>query len=326
MKTLNTFITTSVLFSRRLLMGERRENWHLAMLILFICLSVICFTFPTFRKLSNISNFLAQMTPLAIVSIGQCYVITSAGIDLSVGSLVSLSTLIAANTIQDNLVGILQAVVLVLIVAAVIGVINATGKLVLGIDPFIMTLAMMVIIQGLTFFISLGPSGAIPPAYANFMYGRIGFVPIGFLLYLTILVTAGLFLYRRRIGYHVYALGGDENVAHLAGINISKVVIVVYVVCSGMAGIAGLVLSARIYCGHPLVGAPLALDSIAAVVLGGTPLTGGRGGLIGTAIGVIIISLLNNMLNLLGVTVYPQYIVKAFLLIGVCGLSYLTSK
>lgn len=259
----------------------------------------------------NVGNVLTNITPLLLVAIGQTFVIGARGLDLSVGVTATLTATLVATL--DPQVGAI-AVPIAIGAAVIVGLVNGIGVR-WGLNPFLMTLASLSIVQGVIFVYQTSPGGRVPE-WLTGVAGSIGPVPIALPIVIIAAGVAALILRWTRLGSHLLASGGHPVVARLAGIRVGRSMMVAYVICSTLAGLAGLFLAARIRTGDPLIGQSLTLDSIAAVVLGGSLLAGGRVTLFGTFLGTVSLGLLPNVLNLTGVPYFYQQPVKGLLLIG----------
>ncbi|PRX47283.1 ribose transport system permease protein [Prauserella shujinwangii] len=270
----------------------------------------------------GILNILTRSTALGLVAIGQTMVILTGKLDLSVAYLIGLCSLIGAETMAGDPGMILPAVLLTLACAAGVGLLNGLVVAKLKVNAFIATLGTALIIRGYLENGYTGPSGQVPRVFQHLGYDRIGPVPVSALLMLALAGLAWWFLARTRPGYHLYAVGGDEEVARFSGIRTDRVVITAHVLCSVAAGLAGLFLASRLGSGAPWVGtdAGYDLESIAAVVLGGTLLAGGRGGVAGTIGGVLILATLDTTFDELGVTPFFKDVVRGVVLIVAVAL------
>ncbi|WP_199434975.1 ABC transporter permease [Qaidamihabitans albus] len=270
----------------------------------------------------GILNILTRSTALGLVAIGQTMVILTGKLDLSVAYLIGLCSLIGAETMAGDPGMILPAVLLTLACAAGVGLVNGLVVTKLKVNAFIATLGMALIIRGYLENAYTGPAGEVPRVFQHLGYDRIGPVPISALLMLALAALAWWFLTRTRGGYHLYAVGGDEEVARFSGIRTDRVVVLAHVLCSVAAGLAGLFLASRLGSGAPWVGtdAGYDLESIAAVVLGGTLLAGGRGGVAGTIGGVLILATLDTTFDDLGVTPFFKDVVRGAVLIAAVAL------
>lgn len=292
-----------------------RENWQLVYLIAFALLGFTAIFSPTFRTVTNIKNLIIQITPLLLVGLGQSLVIFTGGIDLSVGTLMSLITVILATAMPRF--GILPSITIALIVAAIFGFVNGIIVSKVGIDPFITTLASMTIAQGIALYILPGPGGSISLNFSRFV---IGIEPLGLPLYtwiaFLVFLMMAIAIYRSEFGLNVFAVGGNKEAAYFAGVPVDWITTGVYICSSLLTCVAGILLSARIASGDPLVGSSFALDSIGAAVVGGASLSGGRGGALGALGGAIIIGSVSNLLNMLSVNPYWQFILKSVIIVG----------
>lgn len=269
---------------------------------------------PTFLSPFNISNVLTQVTPLLLVAAGQTFVVGSGGIDLSTGAIVSLAS--AVSAVLFSSVGIPGAVAVALLAGLVAGLCN--GLLVArGLDPFLATLGSLSVIQGVAFTVLASPGGAVPDAFAGLAgYVLQGTVPIALPFALMVLAVSSTALQRTRFGLDVLSVGSNAEVAALCGIGVPRARLGAYAVSGLLAAGAGLFLNARTLGGDPLAGATYTLDSIAAVVLGGSLLTGGRASVIGSGLGALALGLLANVLNFAQISSFYQVSVKGALVIA----------
>lgn len=290
------------------------SEWYIyVVLILFWSLAFAIV--PFFRNVSAFSSILLAAVPIALVGLGQTVVVLTADFDLSVGAVASLATAIASVTMGWN-IGV--SIALVLVVALGIGVVNGLGITKLGITSFIMTLGMMFFINGVALFIRPSPGGIIPKIFKNIMlYHVVGLPLTAILIIVSASVIAVFFLQRREFGRHVYAVGGDPEIAKLLGVNVDWTRIKVFAISAVCAAIAGLFIAARIGSGNATAGGPYLFDSFVVVFMGGTLISGGAGGYKGTIGAALIIASLSHILNLMGVLIWYHYIVRGILLAGV---------
>jgi ribose/xylose/arabinose/galactoside ABC-type transport system permease subunit len=289
---------------------------------------VIALTFASsnFLTIENIVNVLRQVSINGILAIGMTFVIITGGIDLSVGSLVAFSGVIAASFVRGGY-SIWIAILLALFASLVLGFISGFFIAERRIAPFIATLAMVTIARGLTYVYSDGkPISGFSQAYLNIGKGDFLFIPIPVWIFALVFIICYVVLYHTSLGRYVYAVGGNEHAALVSGINVKKVKIFVYSICGLLSGLAAVVLSARVSAGLPQAGSGYELDAIAAVVIGGTSLSGGRGRLWGTIIGVLMIGVINNGMDLLNVSSYYQQIVKGCIILGAVLLDLDSNK
>ncbi|WP_461121118.1 ABC transporter permease [Saccharothrix stipae] len=270
----------------------------------------------------GILNILTRSTVLGLVAVGQTIVIITGSLDLSVAYLVGLCSLVAAETMAGSDGMMVPGVLLALGVAAVVGLVNGLVVTVLKVNAFIATLGVALILRGYLEDNYTGPAGSVPRAFQHLGFDRIGPVPIGVLLMLLVAAAAWWYLSRTRGGYHTYAVGGDVDVARLSGVRTGRTIVVAHVLCAVAAGLAGVFLASRLGSGAPYVGtdAGYDLESIAAVVLGGAALAGGRGGVVGTIGGVLILATLDTVFDDLAVDPFFKDVVRGIVLIVAVAL------
>lgn len=272
----------------------------------------------------NIQNLLRQVVALGLVSVGQTFAILTAGIDLSVGSVVSMASSLTTGIILGREPLIFPVVALVIVAALFIGFCNGFIITRTRVHPLIVTLGMMSAVQGALLLYTKSPVGSIPPSFEFLAWGKVWFIPFPIFLFAAV-AAAGIFILRRTTyGRYIYATGGNEEVARLSGIKTDRVKIVAYMICSSTAALTGIYLASRMGMGDPLVGERYMLDSILPVLIGGTSLTGGKGGIGPTVAGVFIFAILSNALNLLDVSAYWQWIVKGLIIIA--AVAFYTQK
>lgn len=288
----------------------RKYQKYQTLAIFFVLCFAIAIIEPRFLTVSNITNVLNQTTINALIALGMTFVILTAGIDLSVGSILAFTGAIAATLIAAD---VSLGVTLFVAIAAggLFGFINGVFIAKLHIQAFIATLAMMIILRGATYVFTGGiPISGMTDPFLWIGNAKVSFVPVPVLI--TIVIAAGAFylLHKTRFGRYIYAVGGNEETARLSGINTSRVKILAYVISGVMSATAAIIVTSRIDSASPNAGTSFELDAIAAVVIGGTSLNGGHGRIVGTILGVLIIGVLNNALNLMGVPPFYQLIVK----------------
>ena len=285
----------------------------IGLMILVIFLSFASDYFLTFN---NILNVLRQVSIIGIVAYGMTFVILSGGIDLSVGSVLALSSAITAG-VMSSTHSFLLAVLAGLATGAVMG--TFTGFLVskAKMPSFIVTLAMMSIGRGLTLIYTGGRpiSEGFTDLFNYIGGGYIGPIPFPVILLIILLGIGYLVLNNTPYGRYIYALGGNEDATRLSGINTDKIKMTVFTISGIMAAVSGIVLASRLGSAQPQAGTGYELDAIATVVLGGTSLAGGQGGIIGTLMGALIIGVLNNGMTLLGVSSFFQQVVKGLVIL-----------
>ena len=262
---------------------------------------------------ANLINVTLQTSIIAVIAVGMTFVILTAGIDLSVGSLVALTGVIATWILKFNLppeIGLSLAIAGGLLVGALSGVIAGFFITTFRVTPFITTLALMTIWRGLAYIWVEGrPIWGLPPIFDALGSGRIFGIPFPSIVMLLVYLLAWFILQHTPFGRNVYAVGGNAEAARLAGIATRKTLLLVYIICGALASLSGILLASRMSSGQPNAGQMYELDVIAAVVVGGTSLFGGRGSVVGTFIGAMLIGVLRNGLNLTGVGSYVQQVV-----------------
>jgi len=268
-----------------------------------------------FRSTQNLLNFSGQIGALLIVAVGQLFVTLVAGIDLSVGSVMSLASAFAA-TQSDPLAAVAMATAL----GVAVGTVNGMGVAFAGVHPLVMTLSTATFLQGLAYVVLPIPGGSIAPAMTAAATGEAVGIPAPLLWCAAAALAASIVLRRTRFGTHLFAVGGHPHSAYLNGVRVKSVVVGAYVWCSVAAAWAGLFLAARVAAGDPALGASYALESVAAVALGGVQLTGGVGSVAGVVAGVLSLGLMTNGLNLFGVSPFMRGVLTGVLLLAAVSL------
>jgi ribose/xylose/arabinose/galactoside ABC-type transport system permease subunit len=275
---------------------------------------------PNFLTERNIFNVLRTAAFLGTVATGETFVILSGGIDLSVGSVIKLSALMSAILMNGQPENIAVAVAATLAMGAAVGFINGLLITKVRIAPFIVTLGAYSILRGIAYSITTRPVGRAAPGFLRLYDLKIGPVPL-LVIFLALLILAGTFVLRRTtFGRYIYAIGGNELVARLSGIGVDWIKIGVYVLCSTLAALTGLLYLTRAGVGDPVTGEGAELQAITAVILGGTSLFGGQGGLIGTLGGVLLLGLTNNVLVILNVSSWYQDLIQGLVIVGAVAL------
>lgn len=298
------------------------KEWLLeqkSLIALLILIAIVSAMSPNFFTLNNLFNILQQTSVNAIMAVGMTLVILTSGIDLSVGSLLALTGAVAASIVGlevNALVAVFGALALGALIGAGTGVIVSKGK----VQAFIATLVMMLLLRGVTMLYTNGSPintgfSDVADAFGWFGIGRPLGIPTPIWIMAIVFAAAWYMLHHTRLGRYIYALGGNESATRLSGISVDKIKIIVYALCGLLSALAGIIEVARLSSAQPTAGTGYELDAIAAVVLGGTSLAGGKGRIVGTLIGALILGFLNNGLNLLGVSSYYQMIVKAVVIL-----------
>lgn len=303
-------------------------SWKLVIPLVALVLAGIAIFAPEFFQTQNLVNVSRQGAIIGVVAVGMTVVILTGGIDLSVGSTLALSTVTVA-TLADAGWPILATAAAAMAVGMAGGAVNGIGVAVLGIQPFVMTLATMVAVRGLALRVTNGGPRLFrseSPLLEFFGAGRLFGIPGPFLVFL-LLVLGGWFLLRyTSFGRYIYAVGGSAEAARLSAVPIRWTLLGAYVLSGALAGIGGFMTAARLSVGDPSGGSLLELDAIAAVVIGGTSLAGGVGGMGGTLIGTLLLALVSNVMNLMGVSPFDQYIAKGALIVAAVLLGAQAAK
>lgn len=285
---------------------------------LIILMAVITIINSNFLTANNLLNLLLQVTSNALIAFGMTFVILTGGIDLSVGSILALSSALTAGLLGSGM-PVTLAILISLILGFILGMMNGLlisyGKL----APFIVTLATMTIFRGATLVYTNGnpiTKGLSDTFLFQFLgQGYIVGIPFPVIIMFIVFIVLYVLLHKTAFGKSVYAIGGNEKAAYISGVKLNKVKIIIYSISGIMASISGLIITSRLSSAQPTAGASYEMDAIAAVVLGGTSLSGGKGRILGTLIGALIIGVLNNGLNIIGVSAFWQQVVKGVVIL-----------
>ncbi|HUC92408.1 MAG TPA: ABC transporter permease [Paenibacillus sp.] len=286
----------------------------IVLLLLFITLS---FTSDVFLTNDNLITVLRQISINVFLALGMTLVIILAGIDLSVGAVVALSGTLTVGLIVSGGLPVPLAILIGLLLGTALGFLNGCIVTQFKLPAFIVTLATMNVAQGVAYLYSGGQSERIRnEAYTSIGTGQLfGFLPLPVLYMFVLIFIFSVLLNKTKFGTYVYAIGGNREAARLSGVPIKKVEIAVYTLTGLLAAFAGIVLSARMYSGQPSVGQGYEMDAIAACVLGGVSMAGGRGRISGTIFGAMVIGVISNGLNLMGVSSFWQLVVKGIIIL-----------
>ena len=285
---------------------------------LIILMAVITIINSNFLTANNLLNLLLQVTSNALIAFRMTFVILTGGIDLSVGSILALSSALTAGLLGSGM-PVTLAILISLILGCILGMMNGLlisyGKL----APFIVTLATMTIFRGATLVYTNGnpiTKGLSDTFLFQFLgQGYIVGIPFPVIIMFIVFIVLYVLLHKTAFGKSVYAIGGNEKAAYISGVKLNKVKIIIYSISGIMASISGLIITSRLSSAQPTAGASYEMDAIAAVVLGGTSLSGGKGRILGTLIGALIIGVLNNGLNIIGVSAFWQQVVKGVVIL-----------
>lgn len=280
---------------------------------------------PTFLKVDNLLNIANQIVIIAIIAIGMTLVIIAGGIDLSVGSLVALSAVVLARLIRDvaagesaGLAGLSFCIAATIALGGLVGAFNGAFITLLRIPPFIVTLATMSIASGLAFMVTKGETiNAVPQSIKWLMRGAsLGGIPNGVVLMLLLYSVGHIVLSRTTFGRYLYAVGGNRKAAWLCGVPVRRVELASYAISGALAGLAGVLMLSQYRSGAPTYGLTYELQTIAAVVVGGTSLSGGQGRMFGTLLGALLIAVVQNGMNLMGISSDPQKVVLGLVILA----------
>jgi ribose transport system permease protein len=301
------------------------RSYGIVIAFLIIC-ALMAILSPVFFTVTNILNVVRQSSIFGVMAIGMTFVILTGGIDLSVGSILAVSGAVAAGMLKGGL-GIVPVVPIALLIGIGCGLANGLLTTIGRIAPFVVTLGMMSIARSLTLIYTKGyPISGFTGPFRFIGGGDILGIPFPIVLFILTVVVAWVILSQTRLGRYTYAIGGNEETVKLSGINTGFYKTAVYVISGITAAISALVLTSRLNSAEPVAGQGYELDVIAAVVIGGTSLAGGRGSVWGTLVGALLIGVINNGMNLLGISPYFQLLVKGLIIIGAVLLDRLRQE
>jgi len=310
---------------------ERMRGWAQSaglLWVLFILCGVAVWLSPNFIQIGNLLNVGRQVALFGIVSVGMTFVILTRGIDLSVGSIVGVVAVASAMMLASG-VPIPLTVAAALALGALLGAVNGAGIAYLGMPPFIMTLGMLVIGRGIAMTLANGEPRSLGAASDAFYFLGGGFllgIPVPIWMFAAIALIAFVVLRHTAFGRQIYAVGSNAEAARLAGIPVPRVLMSVYVISGALSALTALIFVSRLTVGEPTAGTNLELEAISIVVIGGTSLFGGEGGVGGTVIGAAIIAVMANILNLLGISPFTQQIVKGAIILAAVGFEVIRHR
>lgn len=281
---------------------------------------------PRFISAANLKNVFRIASINGLLAVGMTFVVLTGGIDLSVGAVMGCAGMYSAFYAQEikNL-PMIVAVLVGLLVGLLFGIFNGVIIAYLKVPAFVGTLGSMSVAKGLTFLLTdAKPIPNLSESFKKIGGGNLGPIPIPIILMVVVLAICFILLYKTRYGRYIYAVGGNAQAAHVSGINTKRVICSVYVIAGILSALAGVITSARVTSGVTSTGSGYETDAIAAVVIGGTSLAGGKGRLWGTVVGILIMQFLSNGLDMLGVNAYYQLLVKGFVVIGAVMLDGLS--
>jgi ribose transport system permease protein len=275
---------------------------------------------PIFLTTRNISNLLNQLLLLGLAAVGQTFAVLAGAIDLSVGSTAKLTAVLTPGLIDGHGGRVVPVILLMLLLGAGVGLLNGLVITRLGVNPFIVTLGMFIVLRGVALGYTTEPVGSVPSGVVDAMYYGVGPFPTPFLVFAGLSLAMIWVLRATVFGRRVYAVGGDQEIARMAGIGVNRVTVAVMIVCAVFAALAGVSQGLRTGIGSPTAAEGLELSAITAVVLGGSSLFGGRGRLVGTLGGVLLLSLIDNAINLNGVSSFYQGLVRGVVLVSAVAI------
>ncbi|GMQ60408.1 ABC transporter permease [Vallitalea sediminicola] len=301
-------------------MNSKLNSRYLQRFMIIGILLVLCVVFAVMSKefftYVNIRNILRQQSMVAITAAGATFVMITTGLDISVGSTIALSGVVFAKLVQGGM-PLLPACLIAILVGGIVGLINASMIVGAKINPVIATLGSMYAVRGIAYLVAGGTTIAngLPKSFNVLGRGYIGPIPIPVVIMILVYIVFHFVLSRTLLGKYTYAIGGNKETARLSGISVPKVMVSLYAITGLLTGLSGTIMASRLTSGNPQIGTGFEFDVIIAVFLGGVSTTGGEGTIVGTFIGAMIVGVLSNGLNLLGVDPFYQYIIKGIVLV-----------
>lgn len=309
-----------------------KETFKNPEILTLIGFFVLCIFFSLFTEEfftgTNISNIIRQVSINGILAVGMTFVILTGGIDLSVGSVLALTGTIMAGLMINVGLPPIVAVLIGILLGALLGYINGIFVSYARIPAIIVTLAMMEAARGVALLYTGGyPLSGLPSSFAFIGRGYLfEVIPMPAVIMILVFIVAYIILNHLPFGRHIYAIGGNEEAVRLSGVKVKRIKTLVYLISGITASISGLIMTARLSSGQPMAGEGYELDAIAAVVLGGTSIAGGRGHIFGTLLGALLMGVLSNGLNLMGVSPHVQRVLKGVIIVGAIYYSSRSQK
>jgi inositol transport system permease protein len=295
---------------------RRLGQYGLLMAFVIICIVLSAIT-PTFLTVQNLMIIVTQVSINALLAFGVTFVIITGGIDLSIGSMVAVTGVVAASFAHPDTYPVIVPIGAGLLAGLLFGAFNGFVITRSNVPPFIVTLGTMTIGRGLALILSKGrPISNLSDSFNFIGGGKLLGIPMLIIILIVLFIACSVLLSKTVIGRYMYAVGGNEQAARASGISLSTVKMVVYTLCGGLAALAGILLTSRITTGQPNAGAGFELDAIAAAIIGGTSTSGGTGTMTGTLLGALLIGVISNGLDLMNVTSYYQQVVMGIIIIG----------
>ena len=304
----------------------KKNNSVRLFLVLVVFIVFMCIVSPPFRSVSNIISVVRLFTPIAIAGIGVTIIIITGGIDLSLGSLYGLAGVVAAYCLSIGM-PTFPALISAILAASAFGFFNGLCVVKINLPPFIATLATMSIARSVCLIITQGfPISRLSAAFLFIGQGHLFGIPFQIWIMLMIAIIFWVFLNLTVTGRRIYAIGGNEEAARISGVNTGRVKILAYILCSTLAGVAGIVTASRLGVGQPTSGMGFELDAIAAVAIGGVSMSGGYGRISGTLIGAAIMGLIRNSLVLLAIDAYYQQLIIGLVILTAVSIDQIGKK
>lgn len=302
------------------------NQYGLLIAFVLICLA-LSFTTPRFFTVQNLMIIVMQVSINALLAFGVTFVIITGGIDLSIGSMVAVTGVVAASFAHPDTYPVVVPVAIGLVAGLLFGAFNGFVTTRSHVPPFIVTLGTMTIGRGLALILSRGrPISNLSDSFNFIGGGKVLGVPTLIIILIVVFILCSILLKKTVIGRYMYAVGGNEQAARASGIPISRVKMVVYTVSGLLAALSGILLTSRITTGQPNAGIGFELDAIAAAIIGGTSTSGGTGTMTGTLLGALLIGVISNGLDLLNVTSYYQQVVMGIIIIGAVVLDSMNQR
>ena len=292
---------------------------YFVVVILFLLIVLFGAASPkSFLTFSNMFTVVRQSSIMGIATVGLLFVMVAGGIDLSIGSVVSMESILAAVLIARVGMSLFPSYLISLVVSTAVGILTGFIVIKTGIFPMIGTLAMQIILQGIAYLVCGGmPVSGLPAVAKVIGQGYVGPVPIPALLFVIVIIAASIVLNRTYLGRHFYAVGSNEEAARLSGINTGKLKVATYGIAGFLSGLAGLIMLGRVSSGQPTAGRNMEMDCLTAAVIGGVSLTGGEGKISTAVCGVLIIGVLTNGMTILNISEYNQQVIRGLIFLGI---------
>jgi ribose transport system permease protein len=300
---------------------------HAMVVVMLLIIAYFSYRSARFATLDNVQTIAIAAAPFALIALGQTLVILTGGIDLSVGSVIAVSAMAAAATVKGHPERLWLAVAVAMVVGLAAGAINGFLVSKVNVPPFIATLGMLTTASGLAYVIGHGaPINGLPENFGHIANNHVLGLRIPVLVMIVGIIALALIMRRTSYGMRVYAVGGNPVAAQIAGVKTTRILFSVYAISGVLAGLSGVMLASRVISGPPNLGEGYELDAIAAVVIGGASLLGGRGSVLGTALGLLLIQTLNNGLDILIVPAYWQSVIKGALIVAAVTVDVWSAK